>query len=192
MNIMKIFRVFTWYISTVMGILFEGRLMLCVCVNKIYQIKLDKEKVIWIKSKSFLKNEQFNKDSKWLHIPVCNFSRMYIISLLWGKNAPFGPILPSNLFKCRIAIWHLYLFRVSSRKRYLHSWHCPGPRGFCQHEERGDLGSLVSQAQRGKPPSVTLIWMRLCGVYKECSPMPGTGGFNPNYFWTESKLPGEE
>ena len=47
-----------------MDILFEGRLMLCVCVNKIYQIELDKAKVIWIKSKSFLKNEQFNKDSK--------------------------------------------------------------------------------------------------------------------------------
>ena len=42
--------------------------------------------------------------------------------------------------------------------------------------------SLVSQAQRGKPPSVTLIWMWLCGVYNECFPMPGTGGFNPNYF----------
>ena len=104
-----------------MDILFEGRLMLCVCVNKIYQIELDKAKVIWIKSKRFLKNEEFNKDSKWLHI--CNFSRMYIISLLWGKNAPFGPILPSNLFKCRIilqiaiiAIWHLYLFG------WLESW----------------------------------------------------------------------
>ena len=51
------------------------------------------------------------------------------------------------------------------------------------------LGVSVSAAKRRgissterKTPSVSLIWMRLCRVYNKCSPMPGTGRFNPNYF----------